>query len=72
MNYLEWAEQYFTDARRIHAVIEKKRALLKSGKLTPDARKTLSDTIITYRCIYRELLRTAQHLKSRAEVSDAA
>lgn len=72
MNYLEWAEEYLCDARRVLGVIEKKKALLNEKKLTADSRKQLNDTIIAYRCIYRELLSTAEHLRKRAGGSENA
>ncbi len=66
MNYVEWAEEYMTEARRVLGVIEKKKGLLNDCKLNKDARKQISDIIITYRCIYRELLAVAEHLRTRA------
>lgn len=66
MNYLEWAEEYLENARRILAVIEKKKALMNDRTLSRDARKAISDTITEYRCIHRELLETAAKLRERA------
>lgn len=66
MNYVEWAEEYMTEARRVFGVIEKKKGLLNDRKLNKDAHKQISDIIITYRCIYRELLAVAEHLRTRA------
>lgn len=66
MNYIEWAEEYMQDARRVLSVIKKKKDLLNEKKLTADARKQLNDSIIAYRSIYRELLSTAEHLRARA------
>ena len=66
MNYVEWADEYFENARRVRNVIEKKKLLMKNEKMTADARKAVSDAIIAYRRIYRELLQTAEHLRSRA------
>lgn len=68
MNYVEWAEEYRAYALRIRNVIEKKKALLNDRKLSHDARKALSDSIAAYRCIYRELLKTSEHLRERAGV----
>ncbi|MBQ6337268.1 MAG: hypothetical protein IJI50_08570 [Ruminococcus sp.] len=73
MDYLVWADEYLEEARRILDVIEKKKTKLKEGSLSRDDRKTLNDTIISYRVIYRELLGTAQRLRERAgEQSHAA
>ena len=73
MNYLEWAQEYRENASRVQAVIEKKKARLNDRNLTADMRKQISDAIISYRVIYRELLKTAELLSSRAqEHSDAA
>jgi hypothetical protein len=66
MNYVEWAEEYMTEARRVLGVIEKKKGLLNDRKLNKDACKQISDIIITYRCIYREMLAVAEHLRTRA------
>ena len=65
MNYSEWADEYLENADRVLSVIEKKKALLNDKKLNSDARKSISDTIIAYRGIYRELLRTAELLRVR-------
>ncbi len=65
MNYSEWAAEYLENADRVLSVIEKKKALLNDKKLNSDARKSISDTIIAYRGIYRELLRTAELLRAR-------
>ena len=65
MNYSEWAAEYLENADRVLSVIEKKKALLNDKKLNSDARKSISDTIIAYRGIYRELLRTAELLRVR-------
>ena len=65
MDYHEWAAAYEQDACRIKKVIEKKKSQLTDKKLNADARKSISDTISAYRSIYRELVRTADHLRAR-------
>ena len=55
------------DARRILTVIEKKKGVLNDRSLTADERKAINDSILSYRVIYRELLKTAEHLRQRAE-----
>ena len=65
MNYCEWATEYRQDAGRILSVIEKKKSLLNDKKLNADTRKSIGDAITQYRRIYRELLKTAEHLRSR-------
>ena len=72
MNYCEWADEYLCDARRVRLVIEKKKALLNDKKLTSDERKCLNEAIIAYRKIYRELLKTSEHLRHRGERSREA
>ena len=67
MNYFEWAEEYFQEALRVRQVIEKKKSLLNDRSLSADARKAITERIIAYRVIYRELLHTAEHLRKRAE-----
>ena len=65
MNYSEWAAEYRENACRVQKVIEKKKALLKDKKLNSDTRKSISDAIIAYQRIYRELLKTAEYLRAR-------
>ncbi len=65
MNYLEWAEEYYENARRIFGVIEKRKAMLKNA--SKDERKQLQEDILKYRSIYYDLMRTAEHLAQRAE-----
>ena len=66
MDYVEWADEYMENARRVQLVIEKKKALLNDKKLSSDAQKSIRDTIIAYRRIYRELVSTARILRDRA------
>ncbi|MBQ9680064.1 MAG: hypothetical protein IJV48_05230 [Ruminococcus sp.] len=69
MNYNEWAAEYMENADRIMNVILKKKALLNDKKLSSDARKSISDTLIAYRRIYREMLAVADHLRARGITS---
>lgn len=70
MDYNEWAREYYTNARRVYAVIERKYRQLKEKKaLTADQRKQLADEIRHYRSIYRELTEIGDTLSSRAEAS---
>ncbi len=73
MNYFEWAKEYVDEADKVLGVIEKKKRMMKEAGLSRDDKKTLLDTVIAYRCIYRDLLRTASMLRERAgEKTDAA
>ncbi len=68
MNYFEWAEEYYLNARRVLSVVERKKQLLKEKKsLTADQRKQLNDAIKQYRRIYHELMDIGDTLSSRAE-----
>ena len=68
MDYVEWAEEYYLNARRVLSVIERKKMLLKEKKpLTADQRKRLTDDIKLYRRIYHELIDIGDTLKNRAE-----
>lgn len=69
MNYNEWADEYMENADRMMNVILKKKALLNDKKLSSDARKSISDTLIVYRRIYRELLAVADYLRARGITS---
>ena len=67
MNYVEWAEEYYLNARRVKSVLERKKQLLKEkGPLTADERKRIIDSIKQYRSIYRELLEIGDTLAMRA------
>ncbi len=67
MDYFEWAGEYAENALRVRQVIEKKKRLLNDRGLSSDARKALTECIISYRVIYRELLHTAETLRKRGE-----
>lgn len=67
MNYSEWAEEYYLNARRVKSVLERKKQLLKEkGPLRADERKRIIDSIKQYRSIYRELLEIGDTLAMRA------
>lgn len=72
IDYSEWSKQYYTDAAKIMEVIEEKKKLLKNA--TKDEQKTLNEQIISYRCIYYDLIRSADTLAQRAasEMTDGA
>ena len=72
IDYIEWSKQYHNDAKKILEVIERKKELLKGA--TKDERKTINEQIITYRCIYYDLLRAGDLLAQRAksEMTDGA
>ena len=53
MDYIEWAEQYETNAARILNVIERKKDL-KRKRLTADQKKQLNAEIIEYQHVRRE------------------
>lgn len=70
MDYLEWADEYYLNARRVQTVMERKKQQLKEKKpLTADQRKRLMDDIKQYRRIYHELLDTGDLLTARAGVA---
>ena len=65
MNYIEWADEYYENALRVKAVIDKKKKRMKEEKLTADERKKLTDDIKAYRQIYRELTEIGDTLRDR-------
>lgn len=65
MNYLEWAEEYYENARRVLEVIEKKKKNLYNKRITADMRKSLCDAIKAYRRIYYELRDIGDTLSAR-------
>ena len=66
MDYMKWAEQYETDAAKIHDAIERKKDL-KRKWVTADQRQQLNGEIAEFRRIYRELLSIAHSLRERAK-----
>lgn len=64
MDYIKWAEQYETDAARIHDAIERKKDL-KRKRVTADQRQQLNGEIADFRRIYREMLSIAHSLRER-------
>ena len=66
MDYMKWAEQYETDAAKIHDAIERKKDL-KRKRVTADQRKQLNGEIAEFRRIYRELLSIAHSLRERSD-----
>ena len=71
MNYIEWAEEYINDAKKIKKVIDKYYKLLKDGETTNE--ENINSVIASYRYIYYDLINTAKMLKARAkENADAA
>ena len=66
MDYIEWAEQYETNAARTHDAIERKKDL-KRKRLTADQKKQLNAEIVEYRLVYREMLSIAHTLRERGK-----
>lgn len=68
MDYNEWAQEYYLNARRVQTVIDRKYQRLKEKKaLTADQRKQLTDDLRYYRRIYRELIEIGDKLSRRAQ-----
>lgn len=67
MDYFEWAQEYYHNARRVQNVMNRKKQELKDKSLTADQRKRLTDDIKQYRHIYHELLDVGDTLTLRAE-----
>ena len=68
MNYVEWAQEYYAEALRVQAVMDRKKERLKGSRsLSADQRKQLLDEIRRYRRIYCELIEIGATLLSRAE-----
>ena len=66
MDYIEWAEQYETNAARIRDTIERKKDL-KRKRLTADQRQRLTGEIADFQRIYREMLSIAHTLRERGK-----
>ena len=68
MDYNEWAQEYYLNARRVKTVIDRRYQQLKEKKtLSADKRKQLSDDLRYYRRIYRELTEIGDALSRRAK-----
>ncbi|MGN0489354.1 MAG: hypothetical protein ACI4HO_08845 [Ruminococcus sp.] len=63
MDYLQWAQEYEDDAKRIKEVINKKRARAKTARNAEMVNKEIN----TLENIYLDLLGTANQLRRRAE-----
>lgn len=66
MDYIEWAKEYESDAARIKKTIDRKKDLLHN-LLPADQRHQISLEIISFRCIYRELLSTVRKLREKGK-----
>ena len=64
MDYIEWAEQYETNAAKIHDAIERKKDQ-KRKRLTADQRQRLNAEITELQHIYRDMLSIARTLRER-------
>ena len=69
IDYAQWSDQYYCEAKKILEEIERKKQNLKTA--TKDERKAISEEIIQYRYIYYDLIKSAQTLAARAEALDA-
>ena len=66
MDYMKWAEQYETDAAKIHDAIDRKKAL-KRKRLTADQKQQINSEISSLRAVYREMLSIAHLLRERSD-----
>ena len=66
MDYIKWAEQYETNAAKIHDVIERKKDQ-KRKRLTADQRQRLNAEITELQHIYRDMLSIARTLRERSK-----
>ena len=66
MDYIEWAEQYETNAARIREVINRKKDLRRM-RLTADQKKQLNAEIAEYQHVCREMLSIAHTLRERGK-----
>lgn len=64
MDYIKWAEQYETNAAKIHDAIERKKDQ-KRKRLTADQRQRLNAEITELQHIYRDMLSIARTLRER-------
>ena len=64
MDYINWAEQYETNAAKIHDAIERKKDQ-KRKRLTADQRQRLNAEITELQHIYRDMLSIARTLRER-------
>ena len=67
MNYFEWADEYYQNARTVLAMIERLKSEMNDAKLTADMRKQLADQILQYRRILYEQREIGDILYARAQ-----
>ncbi|MBQ5347491.1 MAG: hypothetical protein IIU39_05530 [Ruminococcus sp.] len=70
MNYNEWAEEYFNDAKKVMKTIKKYEKRIESGEETNE--ENINSIIAFYRYVYYDILNTAKMLKNRAEAINNA
>jgi hypothetical protein len=70
MNYNEWAEEYFNDAKNVMKTIKKYEKRIESGEETNE--ENINSIIAFYRYVYYDILNTAKMLKNRAEAINNA
>lgn len=70
MNYNEWAEEYFNDAKNVMKTIKKYEKRIESGEETNE--ENINSIIAFYRYVYYDIMNTAKMLKNRAEAINNA
>ena len=70
MDYKEWSQEYYRDAKSLLKTLRKYELMLKNG--TKENLEELNSTVSSYRYIYYDLLNTAKLLEKRGDGADAA
>lgn len=70
MDYLQWSQEYYEEAKKIQRNIERLKEKLRSSPL--HERRTLEDNIQRLRAIYYECVHTAGYLMSIAKERQSA
>jgi hypothetical protein len=65
MDYIDWAEEYKNDAKKIKKIIDKYRNILKEGKSKNE--ENINSVISSYEYIYYDLINTAKKLERRVK-----
>ena len=65
MDYIDWANEYKKDAKKIKKIIDKYRNLLKEGKSKNE--ENINSIINSYEYIYYDLINTAKKLERRVK-----
>lgn len=67
LDYKQWVEEYEENARRIQQIILREKERMANSDLSAEQKKTITNQLVQYRGIRRELIKTAHLLRQRCQ-----